>query len=80
MTATVPPGCTAVLEVPTPEPDSVRESDAPAAGRPGVLGVAPNAAGVTLRLSSGRYTVSAIATGAATNKPVVTAPSLQETR
>jgi alpha-L-rhamnosidase len=77
---TVPPGSTAVLEIPTPEPDSVRESDAPAAGRPGVLGVAPNAAGVTLRLSSGRYTVSAIATGAATNQPVVTAPSLQETR
>jgi len=73
---TVPPGSTAVLEIPTPEPDSVRESDAPAAGRPGVLGVAPNAAGVTLRLSSGRYTVSAIATGAATNQPVVTAPSL----
>jgi len=77
---TVPPGSTAVLEIPTPEPDSVRESDAPAAGRPGVLGVAPNAAGVTLRLSSGRYTVSAIATGAAANQPVVTAPSLQETR
>ena len=38
---TVPPGSTAVLEIPTPEPDSVRESDAPAAGRPGVLGVEP---------------------------------------
>ena len=78
--ATVPPGSTAVLEIPTPEPDSVRESDAPAAGRPGVLGVVPNAAGVTLRLTSGRYTVSAIAPGAEANQPVITAPSLQETR
>jgi alpha-L-rhamnosidase len=75
----VPPGSTAVLEVPTSEPDSVRETDAPAAGRPGVLGVEPSAAGVTLRLTSGRYTVSAIATGAEANQPV-TAPSMQETR
>ena len=64
MTATVPPGSTAVLEIPTPDPDSVREGDAPAADRPGVLGVEPSAAGATLRLASGRYTVSAAAPGA----------------
>ncbi|GAB3333161.1 family 78 glycoside hydrolase catalytic domain [Micromonospora halotolerans] len=61
VTATVPPGCTAVLQIPTPDPDSVRENDAPAAGRPGVLGVETYAAGVTLRLTSGRYTVTATA-------------------
>jgi alpha-L-rhamnosidase len=61
VTATVPPGSTAVLEIPTPDPHSVRESDAPAADRPGVLGVEPSAMGATLRLASGRYTVSAVA-------------------
>ena len=55
---------TAVLEIPTPDPDSVRENDAPAADRPGVLGVGPSAVGVTLRLASGRSTVSAVAPGA----------------
>ncbi|MGQ5260962.1 family 78 glycoside hydrolase catalytic domain [Micromonospora sp. ZYX-F-536] len=61
VSATVPPGCTAVLQIPTPDPDSVREDDAPAADRPGVLGVETYAAGVTLRLMSGRYTVTATA-------------------
>jgi alpha-L-rhamnosidase len=60
VTATVPPGCTAVLEVPTPDPDSVHEGGAAAAGRPGVLGVEPSAAGATLRLASGRYTFTAV--------------------
>jgi alpha-L-rhamnosidase len=64
VTATVPPGSTAVLEIPTTDPDSVREGDAPVTGRPGVLGVAPSAEGVTLRLASGRYTFSAAASGA----------------
>jgi alpha-L-rhamnosidase len=66
VTATVPPGSTAVLEIPTSDPDSVREDGAAVAGRPGVLGVEPSAAGVTLRLASGRYTVSAAAPGATT--------------
>ncbi|HKT00880.1 MAG TPA: alpha-L-rhamnosidase C-terminal domain-containing protein, partial [Rugosimonospora sp.] len=64
VTAEVPPGTTAVLHLPTAEPDSVREGDAPAATRPGVLGVEPSATGATLRLASGRYTVSAVARGA----------------
>ncbi|MGW3605376.1 family 78 glycoside hydrolase catalytic domain [Micromonospora sp. NPDC005161] len=64
VTVTVPPGSTAVLEVPTRDPGSVRESGAPAAGQPGVLGVQPSTAGATLRLASGRYTVSALAPGA----------------
>jgi alpha-L-rhamnosidase len=64
VTATVPPGSTAVLEIPTADPDSVRESDAPAASRPGVLGVEPSTVGATLRLTSGRYTLSAVAPGA----------------
>jgi len=61
VTVTVPPGSTAVLEIPTPDPGSVREGDSPAAGRPGVLGVEPSGVGATLRLASGRYTVSAVA-------------------
>lgn len=64
VTATVPPGSTAVLEVPTPDPDSLRESNAAVLSRPGVLGVEPSAAGATLRLTSGRYIVSAVAPGA----------------
>ncbi|GLI00523.1 alpha-L-rhamnosidase [Phytohabitans aurantiacus] len=59
VTVTVPPGSTALLEIPTTDPDSVREGGAPVAGRPGVLGVEASAAGVTLRLASGQYTVSA---------------------
>ncbi|WP_328850154.1 glycoside hydrolase family 78 protein [Micromonospora globbae] len=61
VTVTVPPGSTAVLQIPTPDPGSVCENDAPAAGRPGVLGVEPFAAGVSLRLTSGRYTLTATA-------------------
>ncbi|GAA4671618.1 alpha-L-rhamnosidase [Phytohabitans rumicis] len=64
VTATVPPGSTAVLEIPTADPDSVREDGAPMSGRPGVLGVEPSAAGVTLRLASGSYTVTAQAQSA----------------
>jgi alpha-L-rhamnosidase len=54
VTATVPPGCTAVLEIPTSDPRSV-------AHQPGVLEVVPSTAGVTLRLTSGSYTFSATA-------------------
>jgi alpha-L-rhamnosidase len=54
VTATVPPGSTAVLEVPTPDPHSVR-----GLSQPGVLRVEPSSAGATLRLTSGHYTVSA---------------------
>lgn len=64
VTVTVPPGSTALLEIPTSDPGSVRESDAPAAGRPGVLGAEPSAAGVTLRLTSGRFTFTFTATSA----------------
>lgn len=64
VTATVPPGSTALLEIPTTDPGSVREDGAPVAGRPGVLGVEPSAGGVILRLASGRYTVSTAAPGA----------------
>ena len=59
VTVAVPPGSTAVLEIPTADPGGVREDDAPAAGRPGVLGVEPSAAGATLRLTSGRFTFTA---------------------
>jgi alpha-L-rhamnosidase len=64
VTATVPPGSTAVLEIPTPDPNSVRESDVPASSRPGVLAVEPTSAGATLRLASGHHIVSAIAPSA----------------
>ncbi|GIH02297.1 alpha-L-rhamnosidase [Rhizocola hellebori] len=63
VTVTVPPGSTASLEIPTPEPGSVRESDAVAADQPGVLGVEASAAGAILRLTSGRYTLTAVAPG-----------------
>ncbi|MEW2143206.1 family 78 glycoside hydrolase catalytic domain [Micromonospora vinacea] len=59
VTVTVPPGSTAVLQIPTTEPGDVRENDVPAAGAPGVLGAEPTAAGLTLRLTSGRYTFTA---------------------
>ncbi|HVQ95907.1 MAG TPA: family 78 glycoside hydrolase catalytic domain [Mycobacteriales bacterium] len=59
VTATVPPGCTAVVELPTSDVDGVREGDAPAGDRPGVLAVEPSPAGVTVRLTSGSYTLSA---------------------
>jgi alpha-L-rhamnosidase len=48
VTVTVPPGSTAILEVPTPDPGSVR-----------AVPVAPSARGATLRLTSGSYTVTA---------------------
>ena len=50
VTATVPPGATAVLEVPTTDPDSVRIAD-----QSGVLEVS----GATVRLASGRHVVTA---------------------
>ncbi|MFC4063565.1 alpha-L-rhamnosidase [Actinoplanes subglobosus] len=51
VTATVPPGSTAILLIPTSDPGRVH-----AAGTPGVLRAEPSAAGLTLRLASGRYT------------------------
>jgi alpha-L-rhamnosidase len=57
----IPPGSTAVLEIPTADSTSVRESDEPLAGRAGVNRVEASATGVTLWLASGRYTVSATA-------------------
>jgi alpha-L-rhamnosidase len=51
VSATVPPGCTAILLIPTSDPGGVH-----AAGTPGVLRAEPSAAGLTLRLTSGRYT------------------------
>jgi alpha-L-rhamnosidase len=59
VTATVPPGSTALLDIPTSDPASVRDNDAPLTGRPGVLGVEPSTAGLTVRLTSGRYTFTA---------------------
>jgi alpha-L-rhamnosidase len=57
VTVTVPPGCTAALQIPTTDVGSVRENDVPAAEVPGVLGID----GPTLRLTSGRYTFTASA-------------------
>ena len=48
----VPPGSTAVLEIPTPDPGSVRHDDAPVAAE-------PSAHGVVVRLASGRFTFTA---------------------
>ncbi|WP_144124145.1 alpha-L-rhamnosidase [Catellatospora sichuanensis] len=61
VSVSIPPGSTAVLEIPTADASSVRENDAPAGGRPGVLRVEASTTGATLRLASGRYTFSATA-------------------
>jgi alpha-L-rhamnosidase len=61
VSVTVPPGSTATLEIPTPDPGSVREGDVVAADQPGVLWAEASAAGATLRLTSGRYTFTAVA-------------------
>ena len=58
----LPAGSTAVLEIPTPDPGSVRDHDAADQqfhDRPGVLDVEPSTTGATLRLASGSYTFSA---------------------
>ena len=52
ITVAVPPGSTAVLEIPTPDPGSVRDTSAPVAAE-------PSPGGATVRLSSGRFTLSA---------------------
>lgn len=60
VTVAVPPGSTAVLEVPTADPDSVRIADQQ--GVPEAAGATLRlASGATLRLASGRYTVTATA-------------------
>ncbi|HZM75843.1 MAG TPA: family 78 glycoside hydrolase catalytic domain [Candidatus Limnocylindrales bacterium] len=61
VTATVPPGSTARLEIPTPDPRSVQEDGITVGERSGVLEVEPSAFGVTLRLTSGSYTITATA-------------------
>jgi alpha-L-rhamnosidase len=59
VTVTVPPGSTAVLELPTSDPESVTEDAVPAGERPGVLAFEPAAGGATLRLASGSYVFDA---------------------
>jgi alpha-L-rhamnosidase len=60
VTVTVPPGSTAVLEIPTTDPGSVTENGEPARERPGVLAIEPSAAGAAvLRLTSGRFSFEA---------------------
>jgi len=74
VTASVPPGSTAVIEIPTSEPDRLYEGDRPAVDQVGVLAVQPSAAGATVRVTSGRYTFRAAYTGASPT----TAPSSRE--
>jgi alpha-L-rhamnosidase len=69
VTATVPPGSAALLEIPTADPATVAEHDLPVAGRPGVLQVERSSAGLTVRLTSGRYTFDAAAPGDVTVHP-----------
>ncbi|MFJ7949150.1 family 78 glycoside hydrolase catalytic domain [Streptomyces sp. NPDC096354] len=61
VSCTVPPGVTATLYMPTPDPGSVQEGGDPAAGRPGVLAVEPHPVGAAVRLASGHYAISAVA-------------------
>lgn len=83
VTVAVPPGSTAVLDIPTRDAGSVTEDGVPAAERPGVLAVEPSAAGVTLRLASGHYSFDAATPGGVlTTAPIpshMTTPSLRET-
>jgi alpha-L-rhamnosidase len=82
VTVAVPPGSTAVLELPTRDPESVTEDGEPAGDRPGVLALDPSDAGATLRLTSGRYSFDATAPGDVENAPSpsqLTTPSLRET-
>jgi alpha-L-rhamnosidase len=74
VTASVPPGSTAVIEIPTSEPDRLHEGDGPAVDQVGILAVQPSAAGASVRVTSGRYTFRAPFTGASTT----TAPSSRE--
>ncbi|GIF57440.1 alpha-L-rhamnosidase [Asanoa iriomotensis] len=64
VTVAVPPGSTAILEIPTSDPATVKEGGRPAADQPGVRTVQPSAAGVAVQLASGRYTFSAAYQGA----------------
>ena len=64
VSVSVAPGSTAVLEIPTPEPGGLHEGDRPAAEQVGVLAVQPSAGGATVRVTSGRYTFSAVNAGA----------------
>jgi alpha-L-rhamnosidase len=52
VTVTVPPGSTALLDIPTCDPDSVREDDEP-------IPAVPSATGATVRLTSGRFAFTA---------------------
>lgn len=79
VTVTVPPGSTALLEIPTPDPDHVLESGAPVGDRPGVLGVEPSATGATVRLASGRYTLTAVAPNGVPQHQHTATPSPRET-
>ncbi|MDG4825294.1 family 78 glycoside hydrolase catalytic domain [Asanoa sp. WMMD1127] len=64
VTVAVPPGSSALLEIPTSDAAGVKEGGRPAAAQPGVDTVQPSATGVTVRLASGRYTFSAARQGA----------------
>jgi alpha-L-rhamnosidase len=59
VTATVPPGSTALLELPTADPTGVRENDRPVDTQPGVLRAEPSPIGLSVWLTSGRYTFTA---------------------
>jgi alpha-L-rhamnosidase len=64
--AVIPPGSTAILEIPTAEPGSAQEDGAGITSRPGVLAVDLSPTGVRARLSSGSYTFTAAAPHAVT--------------
>jgi alpha-L-rhamnosidase len=78
VTVTVPPGSSAVLEIPTPDPAGVTEDGGPAGDRPGVVAVEPSPTGATLRLASGRYSFDAAA-GDVLTPSQTTTPSMRET-
>jgi alpha-L-rhamnosidase len=61
VTVSVPPGSSAVLLVPTSDPDGVTEDGEPAAARPGVRSVDRCGTNAVLRLASGHYRFDAAA-------------------
>jgi hypothetical protein len=55
----LPPGASAIVEVPTSNPDRVSESGKPAAESAGVVSAGTTQAGVVFRVQSGRYVFEA---------------------
>jgi hypothetical protein len=67
----IPPGCTATVELPCRDPKKVTEGGKPASGVPGVRGVREITGGVAVEVGSGTYSFACDLSGAlASSSPV----------